>query len=101
MSAGTAAANVVTLSGGNYTTVIVVALIALLALAVAGLLVREVLPASEGTDSMKSIAGAIQEGASAYLSRQFRTLSIFAVIVFFVLFLLPAAPWKKLSTTYR
>ncbi|MBK6762110.1 MAG: sodium-translocating pyrophosphatase [Micrococcales bacterium] len=90
MSAGTAAANVVTLSGGNYTTVIVVALIALLALAVAGLLVREVLAASEGTDSMKSIAGAIQEGASAYLSRQFRTLSIFAVIVFFVLFLLPA-----------
>jgi len=90
MSAGTAAANVVTLSGGNYTTVIVVALIALLALVVAGLLVREVLAASEGTDSMKSIAAAVQEGAAAYLSRQFRTLSIFAVIVFFVLFLLPA-----------
>ncbi|MFN8184903.1 MAG: sodium-translocating pyrophosphatase [Candidatus Nanopelagicales bacterium] len=90
MSAGTVAASVVTLSGGNYTTVIVVALIALLALAVAGLLVREVLAASEGTDSMKSIAAAVQEGAAAYLSRQFRTLSIFAVIVFFVLFLLPA-----------
>ena len=39
---------------------------------------------------MKSIAEAVQEGAAAYLSRQFRTLSIFAVIVFFVLFLLPA-----------
>jgi K(+)-stimulated pyrophosphate-energized sodium pump len=90
MSAGTVAASVVTLSGGSYTTVIVVALIAVLALVVAGLLVREVLAASEGTDSMKSIAEAVQEGAAAYLSRQFRTLSIFAVIVFFVLFLLPA-----------
>ncbi|MCB0898408.1 MAG: sodium-translocating pyrophosphatase [Actinobacteria bacterium] len=90
MSAGTVAASVVTLTGGSYTTVIVVALIALLALVVAGLLVREVLAASEGTDNMKSIAEAVQEGAAAYLSRQFRTLSIFAVIVFFVLFLLPA-----------
>ncbi len=89
MSAGTAA-SVVTLTGGSYTTVIVVALIALLALVVAGLLVREVLAASEGTENMQSIAEAVQEGAAAYLSRQFRTLSVFAVIVFFVLFLLPA-----------
>jgi K(+)-stimulated pyrophosphate-energized sodium pump len=39
---------------------------------------------------MKEIAGAIQEGASAYLQRQFKTLSIFVVLVFFLLFLLPA-----------
>ncbi|MFN8128259.1 MAG: sodium-translocating pyrophosphatase [Candidatus Nanopelagicales bacterium] len=90
MSVGTLAASTVSLSGGSYTTVIVVALIALLALAVAGLLVREVLAFSEGTEKMQEIAGAVQEGAAAYLSRQFRTLSIFAVIVFFVLFLLPA-----------
>jgi K(+)-stimulated pyrophosphate-energized sodium pump len=84
------AAAEVTVSGGNYTVVVVVALIALLALVVAGLLVREVLAASEGTENMKSIAAAVQEGAAAYLARQFKTLSIFAVIVFFVLFLLPA-----------
>ena len=80
----------VDLTGGNFTTVLVVAVIAILALVVAGLLVREVLAADEGTDRMKEIAAAIQEGASAYLARQFKTLSIFAVIVFFVLFLLPA-----------
>jgi K(+)-stimulated pyrophosphate-energized sodium pump len=39
---------------------------------------------------MKRIAGAVQEGASAYLKRQFRTLGVFAVIVFFLLLLLPA-----------
>ena len=78
------------LSGTNLTIVVVVAVIALAALGVAALLVREVLAADEGTDRMKEIAGAIQEGASAYLNRQFKTLAVFATIVFFVLFLLPA-----------
>ena len=78
------------LSGSNVTTVVIVAVIALAALIVAAILVREVLAASEGTAKMKEIAAAVQEGASAYLNRQFKTLAIFAVIVFFVLFLLPA-----------
>ena len=85
-----AAVGEVELTGMNLTTVVVVAAIALFALVVAGFLVREVLAADEGTDSMKEIAGAVQEGASAYLSRQFRTLAGFAVIVFFLLWLLPA-----------
>lgn len=84
------AAQDVALAGSNYTTVAIVALIALSALGVAAYLVREVLAADEGTDNMKKIAAAVQEGASAYLSRQFRTLSIFVVLVFFLLFLLPA-----------
>ncbi len=78
------------LSGSNLTIIIVVALIALAALGVAAILVREVLAASEGTARMKEIAEAVQEGASAYLNRQFKTLAVFATIVFFVLFLLPA-----------
>ena len=78
------------LTGMNLTTVVVVAVIALAALLVAAVLVREVLGASEGTPKMKEIAAAVQEGAAAYLNRQFKTLAIFAVIVFFVLFLLPA-----------
>jgi K(+)-stimulated pyrophosphate-energized sodium pump len=77
-------------SGGNLTLVFVVAVIALLALAVAGWLVREVLAASQGTAKMQEIARAVQEGAAAYLRRQFRTLGVFVVIIFFVLLLLPA-----------
>jgi K(+)-stimulated pyrophosphate-energized sodium pump len=78
------------LSGMNMVTLYVVAAISLVALVVAGILVKEVLSAGQGTPKMQEIAAAIQEGASAYLNRQFKTLSIFAVIVFFVLFLLPA-----------
>ncbi|NLU75536.1 sodium-translocating pyrophosphatase [Streptomyces sp. HNM0575] len=78
------------LTTGNRGLVIVIALVALAALGVAVVLVRQVLAASEGTDSMKKIAAAVQEGANAYLARQLRTLGIFAVVVFFLLFLLPA-----------
>src|SRR5215470_7564104 len=80
----------VSVSGGNLTLVFVVAVIALLALAVAGWLVREVLAAGQGTAKMQEIARAIQEGAGAYLRRQFRTLGVFVFIIFFVLLLLPA-----------
>jgi K(+)-stimulated pyrophosphate-energized sodium pump len=38
---------------------------------------------------MKEIAAAVQEGAAAYLARQFKTLSYFVVIVFVLLFALP------------
>ncbi|MFZ9213354.1 MAG: sodium-translocating pyrophosphatase, partial [Candidatus Nanopelagicales bacterium] len=78
------------MSSSGQSLVTIVAIIAVAALLVAGYLVREVLAASEGTDSMKTIAAAVQEGASAYLNRQFKTLSIFVVLVFFVLFALPA-----------
>jgi K(+)-stimulated pyrophosphate-energized sodium pump len=70
--------------------VAIAAVIALLALAVAAGLVREVLAASQGTQKMQEIALAVQEGAAAYLRRQFRTLGIFVVVIFFVLLLLPA-----------
>jgi K(+)-stimulated pyrophosphate-energized sodium pump len=46
------AANSVSVSGSNLTWVVVVAVVALLALGVAGTLVREVLAASQGTQRM-------------------------------------------------
>src|SRR5271165_5327457 len=80
-----------TVSGANFTWVLVVGLFALMALAVAFWLSRGVLAASQGTPKMQEIARAVQEGAAAYLRRQFRTLSVFVVIIFFVLLVLPAA----------
>jgi K(+)-stimulated pyrophosphate-energized sodium pump len=90
MSGSLTALGAVTVAGGNLTLVAIVGLVAIAALGVAWVLAREVLAASQGTSKMQEIAGAVQEGAAAYLSRQFRTLSVFAVLVFFLLFLLPA-----------
>ncbi len=78
------------LLGMDLTLVIVVLAVALLALAVAGTLVREVLAASQGTERMQNIARAVQEGAAAYLKRQFRTLAVFVIIIPLLLLLLPA-----------
>jgi K(+)-stimulated pyrophosphate-energized sodium pump len=84
---------VVELSGGNLTLVIVVAGIALGALAMAWMFRSEVLAAGEGTENMRTIAQAVQEGADAYLKRQFRTLAVFAAVAFFLLLALPADDW--------
>ncbi len=85
-----AAAGPVTLTGENLVLVVVAGVIALLALGVAFGLVREVLAAGQGTQKMQEIARAVQEGAAAYLRRQFRTLGVFVVIIFFILLVLPA-----------
>jgi K(+)-stimulated pyrophosphate-energized sodium pump len=79
----------VNLSGGNTTLVVIVFVVALLALAMGFVFRRQVLAAGEGTENMRTIARAVQEGASAYLNRQFRTLVWFVVLVFLLLFLLP------------
>ena len=72
--------------------------VSLVALVFAYYLVREVLSAAEGTDKMKEIALAIQEGAKAYLSRQFRTLGIFLAILTVVLFfILPVSDGVQAS----
>jgi K(+)-stimulated pyrophosphate-energized sodium pump len=81
----------VALTGSNLTYVVVVAIVAVAALAMSAYFRREVLAADEGTSSMQAIAHAVQEGAAAYLNRQFRTLGGFVVLVFALLFLLPGA----------
>ncbi len=77
------------LTGMNLVFVVIVMAVSLAALVVAYGLRLQVLAADEGTESMKKIAVAIQEGAAAYLTRQFKTLSVFVVLVFFLLFALP------------
>ncbi|MDF2807160.1 MAG: sodium-translocating pyrophosphatase [Cellulosimicrobium sp.] len=78
-----------TLGSESLTIVAVIAVIGLVALVFAFVLRRQVLAADDGTAKMQDIAQAVQEGAGAYLSRQFRTLALFAAIVFGLLFLLP------------
>jgi K(+)-stimulated pyrophosphate-energized sodium pump len=74
------------LKGGEWLVLWLAAAAAILAIAVGLFLVRSVLAADEGTPKMKEIALAIQEGALAYLKRQFKTIGLIliplAVIVF-------------------
>ncbi|KAB1907569.1 sodium-translocating pyrophosphatase [Micromonospora tulbaghiae] len=88
---GTLAADggALSLTGANVTYVVIAAVIALVALVFAAALTRAVLAAGKGTTNMQEISGAVQEGASAYLLRQFRTLAIFVVVAVVLLFLLP------------
>ncbi|CAB4335979.1 unannotated protein [freshwater metagenome] len=86
-----AASSLVHVTGNNINIVYIVLAISLGALAVAWALRAQVLAADEGTEKMREIAGAVQEGAAAYLARQFRTLSYFVAIVFLLLFALPGA----------
>ncbi|MFA6552904.1 MAG: sodium-translocating pyrophosphatase [Patescibacteria group bacterium] len=61
---------------------------AALAIVYGAILIRWIIRQPKGDDKMQSIAKAIQEGASAYLNRQYRTVGLIAIVVFIVLWLL-------------
>ncbi len=56
-------------------------------------LIRVVLKKGTGDAKMQAIAKAIQEGASAYLNRQYKTIGIIAVVLFLVIGLVPMLGW--------
>jgi K(+)-stimulated pyrophosphate-energized sodium pump len=80
-----------TLSGGEWAILIGSALTALLAIGVGFFLMRRVLAEDQGTPKMQEIAKAIQEGAMAYLKRQFKTIAVILVPLAVVVFLTSTA----------
>ncbi|HVE90866.1 MAG TPA: sodium-translocating pyrophosphatase [Actinomycetota bacterium] len=78
------------LSRFDITSLWIILVISLLALAFAWYLVRQVLAKDEGTETMQEISLAIREGARAYLARQFKTLRVFVALLTLILLALPA-----------
>jgi K(+)-stimulated pyrophosphate-energized sodium pump len=56
-------------------------------------LVLSVLRGDEGSEKMREISAAIQEGATAFLGREYRILAVFVVVVGVVLGFIPGLGW--------
>ena len=80
----------ISLTGTHLTLVVVVAVIAVVALVIAVTFRRQVLAADQGTAEMQEIARGGPGRRRGLPDRQFRTLGVFVVIVFVLLFVLPA-----------
>jgi len=75
-----------TLKGGEFLVLGLSGASAVLALIVGLILMKDVLKQDQGTPKMIEIATAIQEGATAYLRRQFKTIAVILVPLAIVVF---------------
>jgi K(+)-stimulated pyrophosphate-energized sodium pump len=86
-----------TLGGQEWFWLIFSGVTALLALAVGFALMKGVLAAEQGTPKMREIAAAIQEGALAYLRRQFRTIGLILIPLVVIVFVTSTEIVKPLA----
>ena len=75
----------------------IVFICAILSLVYGGFTIKQILEAPEGTDKMKEIASAIQEGAQAYLTRQYITISAVGLVIAVLLFYLIHNPFVAIG----
>ena len=75
------------LRGGEWAVLLLSAAAALVAIAVGLILAKNVMAQDEGTPKMKEIAKTIQDGANAYLKRQFKTIAVILVPLAIVVFI--------------
>ena len=75
----------------------IVFICSILSLLYGGFTIKKILEEPQGSDRMKEIASAIQEGAQAYLNRQYITISIVGVLIAVILFYLMENPFVSVG----
>ncbi len=63
------------------------------ALIYGAVVIASILRLPDGNDKMKEIAAAIQDGAKAFLNRQYKSVALVAVILFLIIGFIPALGW--------
>ncbi|WMW22797.1 sodium-translocating pyrophosphatase [Methanolobus mangrovi] len=72
----------------------------LVSLLFAGFFARSVLKEDAGSEKMQQIAGAVQEGAMAYLNRQYKTIAVVAAILAVLIFVLLGEDGGKIAVGF-
>ncbi len=71
----------------------IVFICSILSLLYGGFTIKKILEEPQGSERMKEIASAIQEGAQAYLNRQYLTISVVGILIALILFYLMENPF--------
>ena len=75
----------------------IVFICSILSLLYGGFTIKKILEEPQGSDRMKEIASAIQEGAQAYLNRQYLTISVVGILIALILFYLMENPFVSIG----